>query len=254
MELAIAYPPPVPPPFLRPGDPFPPPTAADRNGLVAVTGEMTPDRLVEAYSAGIFPWFERERLFFWFCPHPRMVLLTDELRVSRSLRKTVARGAFEIRMDTAFREVVRECAAAPRDDEGTWISPAFVDAYGTLHDRGLAHSAEAWRGGILVGGLYGVSLGAAFMGESMFARESDASKVALVALVGQLRAWRFHFVDCQVHTEHLERFGASEWPRKRFLVLLEKAVAVPAAPGPWRLGGPSPIVPEGAAAREGEVE
>lgn len=237
----------MPPRFLRSGDPFPPPTAADRNGLVAVTAEMTPDRLVEAYAAGIFPWFERERLFFWFSPHPRMVLLPDELRVSRSLRKTLARGVFEIRMDTAFREVVRGCATAPRDEEGTWISPAFVDAYGALHDRGLAHSVEAWRDGILAGGLYGVSLGAAFMGESMFAREPDASKAAFVALVEQLRTWNFHFVDCQVHTEHLERFGAKERARRSFLHRLREALAVRARPGAWRLGGPSPIVPEGEA-------
>lgn len=237
----------MPPRFLRPGDPFPPPTAADRNGLVAVTGEMTPDRLIEAYSAGIFPWFERERLIFWFSPHPRMVLRPEELRVSRSLRKTLARGTFEIRADTAFRQVVHGCAAAPRDDEGTWISPAFVDAYGALHDRGLAHSVEAWREGDLAGGLYGVSLGAAFMGESMFAREPDASKAALVALVGQLRAWGFHFVDCQVYTPHLERFGAKECARRTFLHLLRDALAVRARPGAWRLGGPSPIVPEGEA-------
>jgi leucyl/phenylalanyl-tRNA--protein transferase len=237
----------VPPRFLRPGDPFPPPTSADGNGLVAVTEEMTADRLVDAYSAGIFPWFEREHLFFWYSPHPRMILLPEDLRVSKSLRKTLARGTFEIRVDTAFRAVVRGCATAPRDDEGTWISPDFVHAYGALHDRGLAHSVEAWREGSLAGGLYGVSLGAAFMGESMFAREGDASKAAFVALVGQLRAWGFHFVDCQVHTPHLERFGAKECARRSFLLRLRKALAVRAEAGPWRLGGPSPIVPEGEA-------
>jgi leucyl/phenylalanyl-tRNA--protein transferase len=232
----------VPIPLLRPGEPFPPGTRANREGLVAVTGVLSADRLVEAYSRGIFPWFERHRHFFWFCPHPRMVLFPDALRVSRSLRRTLARGTFEVRTDTSFREVVRHCASVPRADGSSWISPAFRRAYGDLHDRGLAHSVESWREGRLVGGLYGVSLGGAFMGESMFSLEPDASKVAFAVLVGRLREWGFHFVDCQVHTPHLERLGAVQVPRSRFLAMLRGALREPAAPGPWRMEGPSPIV------------
>jgi Leu/Phe-tRNA-protein transferase len=142
--------------------------------------------------------------------------------------------------------VMRECAIVPRQERSTWISPAFLETYGALHDRGLAHSVEAWREGRLVGGLYGVSLGAAFMGESMFSRETDASKVAFVRLMEELTRWGFVLVDCQVYSPHLESLGAMEWPREGFLRLLAEALGLRARPGPWRIGGPSPIVSEGA--------
>ena len=209
---------------------------------MAVTTELTAERLTEAYTRGIFPWFERHGHYFWFCPHPRMILLPGSLRVSRSLRKSLSRRGFEVRMDTAFREVTRRCASVPRADGSTWISAAFRHAYADLHDRGLAHSVETWREGELVGGLYGVSLGAAFMGESMFALETDASKVAFATLVERLSDWGFHFVDCQVHTAHLERLGAVEIPRARFLAMLREALRETAESGPWRIAGPSPIV------------
>ena len=222
--------------LIAPGRAFPHPREADEHGLLAVTTELTADRIVEAYTRGIFPWFERRGLVAWFSPDPRMVLLPEDLHIARTLRKTLARGAFEIRLDTAFAAVVKGCAVTPRTHErGTWIGPRFRDAYTELHERGLAHSAEAWRGGKLVGGLYGVALGRVFFGESMFAKEPDASKAAFASLVAQLRAWEFRMIDCQVYTEHLERLGAREWPRERFLHVLAEAVREPGRPGPWAL-------------------
>ena len=222
--------------LIVPGQAFPHPREADDDGLLAVTTELTADRIVEAYTRGIFPWFEKRGLVAWFSPDPRMVLLPDDFHVARSLRKTLVRARFEIRLDTAYSAVVKACASTPRKHErGTWIGPRFRDAYTELHERGLAHSAEAWRDGRLVGGLYGVALGGAFFGESMFAKEADASKAAFATLVAQLRAWSFRMIDCQVYTEHLESLGAREWPRDRFLGLLADSLRDPGRPGPWRL-------------------
>ena len=213
---------------------FPPPERGPRRGPIAVGGDLRPERLLLAYSMGIFPW-QGEPLH-WHSPDPRMVLLADELRVSRSLRRTIRRRPFRLTLDTAFAEVMTACATAPRPgQDGTWITPGMIDSYTELHRRGVAHSVEAWRGDALVGGLYGLSLGAAFFGESMFAREKDASKVAFVTLVERLRAWGIPLVDCQVHTEHLARFGAREWPRRDFLAALRAALDRPTRPGPWRL-------------------
>jgi leucyl/phenylalanyl-tRNA--protein transferase len=211
---------------------------ADEQGLIAVGGDLSPERLLEAYRRGIFPWPDRERgPLPWFCPDPRFVLYPSELRVSRSLRQRARSGRYEVRLDTAFADVVAACAAAPRPGQrGTWITRAMAAAYADLHALGWAHSAESWRGGRLVGGVYGVALGGAFFGESMFHRETDASKVALVALVGQLRRWGFRLVDCQMPTDHLARFGARAVPRARFLAELEDALALPDRPGSWRLG------------------
>jgi len=204
--------------------------------MVAVTSELTPDRIVEAYAQGVFPWFERRGLVAWFSPDPRMVLRPEELHVGRTLRKTLARGTFQIRLDTAFREVIVACARTPRRHEhGTWIGPRFIDAYVELHRQGLAHSAEAWSSGRLVGGLYGVSLGAVFFGESMFSKAPDASKVAFATLVSQLAAWGFSVIDCQIYSRHLASLGATEWPRERFLAALVPAVRRPGRTGPWRL-------------------
>ncbi|HSJ95526.1 MAG TPA: leucyl/phenylalanyl-tRNA--protein transferase, partial [Myxococcota bacterium] len=200
---------------------FPPPEEAEPSGLLAVGGDLRPERLLLAYSLGIFPWPLVERPLLWFSPDPRMVLVPAALRVSRSLAKTLRRGRYEVRLDTRFDEVVRRCADVPRRGEvGTWITPELAAAYRRLHELGFAHSAEAWEDGRLVGGLYGVSLGGAFFGESMFAHRTDASKAAFVTLVRQLAAWGFDLVDCQVHTEHLARFGAVEWPRAHFLTTL----------------------------------
>jgi len=195
---------------------FPAPDDAEPSGLLAVGGDLGTERLLLAYSMGIFPWYEDDLPILWHSPDPRMILLPGHLRVSRSLRKTLRDQSFEIRLDGDFEAVIRACARAPRDgQDGTWITDEMIDAYLRLFELGCAHSAEAWLDGELVGGLYGVSLGGCFFGESMFASRADASKVAFVALVEQLARWEFDLIDCQVHTDHLARFGATEWPRSR---------------------------------------
>lgn len=215
---------------------FPSPLEADEDGLLAVGGDLSPERLLLAYENGIFPWPHDGMPLLWFCPDPRMVLEPQSVRLSRSLRSRLRRGDLQITFDEAFGEVMRACASTPRPhEEGTWITPAMVAAYSQLHERGLAHSVEAWHEGRLAGGLYGVSLGSAFFGESMFCRVSDASKVALVTLVKQLAAWDFALVDCQMVTDHLSSLGAEPWPRERFLQTLKEAVAAPTRQGRWVL-------------------
>ncbi|MBW2493225.1 MAG: leucyl/phenylalanyl-tRNA--protein transferase [Deltaproteobacteria bacterium] len=215
---------------------FPDPEDADPSGLLAVGGDLGAERLLLAYSMGIFPWYEDGLPILWHSPDPRMVLLPDQLRVSRSLRKAQRGCDLEIRLDSDFEAVIRACARAPRDgQDGTWITDAMIDAYLRLFELGCAHSAETWQGDELVGGLYGVSLGGCFFGESMFARSANASKVAFATLVEQLARWEFDLIDCQVHTEHLARFGATEWPRSRFLEVLEKSLAKQTRRGRWQL-------------------
>jgi leucyl/phenylalanyl-tRNA--protein transferase len=212
---------------------FPPVDLAER-GLLAVGGDLSPERLVLAYSSGIFPWYDEEQPILWHSPDPRMVLRASSLRVSRSLRRVIRKQAYRLSLDTAFDRVIEACASTRRPGQrGTWITKEMKKAYGTLHRRGLAHSAEAWSGDRLVGGLYGVSLGAAFFGESMFAHAPDASKVAFVALVEQLQSWGIDLIDCQVHTEHLARFGAEEWPRDAYLRALRGALKQPTRQGRW---------------------
>lgn len=221
------------------------------NGLLAVGGDLRPERLVLAYSLGIFPWYEDGQPLLWHSPDPRMALLAGALRVPRSLRKTIRKGLYRVTLDAAFREVIEGCAAAKRPGQrGTWITADMKQAYTELHRRGLAHSVEAWREGRLAGGLYGVSLGAAFFGESMFARGPDASKVAFVTLVEQLRRWDIQLVDCQVYTDHLARFGAQEWPRRQYLAALRKALARPTRQGRWSFDEAG----EGQGATPGEAE
>ena len=215
---------------------FPPPFEADGDGLLAVGGDLSPERLLLAYESGIFPWPHEGLPLLWFSPDPRMVLQPQHVRLSRSLRARLRRGEIEVTFDQAFGEVMRACGSTPRQhEEGTWITPAMVDAYTKLHDRGLAHSVEAWHEGRLVGGLYGVSLGGAFFGESMFSQVSDASKVALVTLAQQLAAWDFALVDCQMVTEHLASLGAEAWPRDRFLETLKQSMTMPTRQGRWTL-------------------
>ena len=213
---------------------FPPPSHADESGLLAVGGDLSAERLILAYSQGIFPWYNEGRPVLWHSPDPRMVLWAPEIHVPRSLKKERKKCRFEVRMDTAFEEVIVQCAKVPRaDQEGTWITDEMVTAYVRLHALGLAHSVEAFAGERLVGGLYGVSLGKVFFGESMFSVENNASKVAFVSLVEQLLRWDINLIDCQVHTEHLERFGARLWKRERFLSALEEAVVKPTRQGAW---------------------
>jgi len=212
-----------------------PPVEEAENGLLAIGGDLLPERLLLAYSLGIFPWYGEDEPILWHSPDPRSVLRADEMLVPRSLRRTIRRAPFRLTLDTAFREVIEACAASPRPGEpGTWITVEMQEAYIELHRRGVAHSVEAWRDGRLAGGLYGVSLGAAFFGESMFHRESEASKVAFVVLVEQLECWGIRLVDCQVQTDHLARFGAHPWPRATYLQALDEALARPTRPGPWQ--------------------
>jgi leucyl/phenylalanyl-tRNA--protein transferase len=218
---------------------FPDPALAEPDGLLAVGGDLSPERLVAAYAAGIFPWYDAESPILWWSPDPRMVLLPRELHVARSLRRTLRAGRFEVRADHAFSRVIRRCAEAPRPGQrGTWITGAMVEAYVRLHRLGLAHSVEAWAGGELAGGLYGVSLGGAFFGESMFADRPDASKVAFVTLVEWLRGRGFDLVDAQVETEHLRRFGAREVPRREFMARLARSLRKPTLRGAWDLAAP----------------
>lgn len=216
---------------------FPPPEAATEEGIVAVGGDVSPERLVLAYGQGIFPWPVRGLPLLWFSPDPRFVLRPDRAHLSRSLKKRMRKGDYEVRADTAFDAVMDGCAAAPRPgQDGTWITGELRRGYANLHRLGYAHSIEAWHHGDLAGGLYGVSLGRVFFGESMFATRPDASKVAFATLLGQLVVWGFELVDCQVHTEHLSRFGAEHWPRRRFLRALREALGHPTRQGPWEIG------------------
>jgi leucyl/phenylalanyl-tRNA---protein transferase len=205
------------------------------NGLLAAGGGLSVRRLVEAYGRGCFPWFSEGEPVLWWSPDPRMVLVPGELHVPRSLLRRIRRGDISITADLAFADVMTACAE-PRDDQaGTWITEEMMAAYRALHIAGYAHAIEAWQDGLLVGGLYGVSLGRAFFGESMFTRVPDASKVALVTLVAQLRRWGFGLIDCQMKTEHLARFGAREIPRATFVRQLDVLVAQPPPPAPWRV-------------------
>ncbi len=223
--------------WLAADTPFPPLASAlaEPNGLLAAGGDLTPQRLVAAYSRGIFPWYSEGQPVLWWSPDPRMVLPVAEFRVARSLRKRVQAETFETRFDTAFRAVVDACARTPRPGQGgTWITPEMVDAYCELHRLGYAHSVESWRDGELAGGLYGVALGRVFFGESMFARVTDASKVALVALVAHLQRQGVPLVDCQQETAHLASFGARPVPRAQFARALAQLIHSTAPPAGWR--------------------
>jgi len=219
---------------------FPPVEAAlrDPNGLLAMGGDLSLERLLDAYRHGIFPWFSPGEPILWWSPDPRMVLEPDQIRVTRSLAKRIRNGGFELRVDSAFAEVMRACAMPREDDAGTWISPAMVAAYTRLFDAGYAHSVETWHEGVLVGGLYGVAIGRMFFGESMFSRMPDASKVALVRLARQLRQWGFGMIDCQMETAHLASLGARTMPRVVFTARLEELVNLPHLPGPWHFDAP----------------
>jgi len=222
-------------PWLRGDEPFPPVSKALKspNGLLCAGGDLAPGRLVEAYRHGIFPWFSEGDPILWWSPDPRMVLFPDELRISRSLRKTLARDVYETRVDSAFRAVMEACAAPRGPRGGTWIVPEMIDAYVRLHELGFAHSVESWRDGELAGGLYGIALGNVFFGESMFARATDASKVALARLVERLRARGCRVIDCQQATAHLASLGAREIPRSAFAQLLQESIQYPPGGERW---------------------
>lgn len=220
-----------------PADAFPPPQLALRepNGLLAAGGDLKPERVLAAYRRGIFPWYEEGQPILWWSPDPRAVLIPEDLRVSRSLRRTLAAGKLGVTADTAFADVIAACAAPRRYGGGTWITADVAAAYTELHALGWAHSFETWQDGALVGGLYGIAIGRVFFGESMFSRVSDASKVAFVRLVEHLRAHGFALIDCQVPSAHLESLGATDMPRGEFLAALAHLCEPAGTPGRWRL-------------------
>lgn len=213
-----------------------PPVEEAEHGLLAVGGDLSCARLLHAYAHGIFPWYSEGEPILWHSPDPRFVLTHESFRVPKRLERVVRSERYRITMDEAFHDVVEACASTPRAGQrGTWITTEMKSAYHELHHQGWAHSVEAWRNGELVGGLYGVSLGAAFFGESMFSRASDGSKVAFVKLMRQLAAWNITLIDCQVETSHLARFGAESWPRERYLTALRRAMRTPTRRGRWEL-------------------
>jgi leucyl/phenylalanyl-tRNA--protein transferase len=196
----------------------------DPNGLLAAGGDLTPKRLIDAYSKGIFPWFEQDQPILWWSPSPRAVLFPEKLHISRSLRKTLRKKIYHVTLDTAFTQVITACSQPRSYSDGTWITEDMIAAYIRLHELGYAHSVEAWRDGELVGGLYGIALGKLFFGESMFSRATDASKVAFVHLAKQLQIWNYKLIDCQVENPHLNSLGASLMPRHDFKTYLQRNV------------------------------
>jgi leucyl/phenylalanyl-tRNA--protein transferase len=215
---------------------FPPVESASPDGLLAVGGDLRPERLLEAYRHGIFPWYSDDQPILWWSPDPRIILFPDKIHTSRSLKRSLRPGLFSVTLDTCFLDVVQHCAG-PRPqypEGGTWITAEMLDAYTRLHELGYAHSVETWQGGQLVGGLYGVALGGAFFAESMFTRASDASKVALVSLVRQLQTWGFRIIDCQQASPHVMALGAEAIPRRKFLDRLTAALTLPDRRGRWQ--------------------
>ena len=216
--------------------PFPPVELAlrDPDGLLAIGGDLSVRRLTRAYSTGIFPWYSEDQPILWWSPDPRAVLFPQQLRVSRSLRKTLRRRSFTVSLDQSFGAVLRTCAAPRQRGGGTWITPAMIEAYDRLYEAGYGHSVEVWEGRRLVGGLYGVALGRVFFGESMFSHRPNASKVALVHLVRQLTNWNFGMIDCQVRSAHLTSLGAVDVHRREFMALLHRWCQLPGRRGRWR--------------------
>jgi len=213
---------------------FPPPALAREDGLLAVGGDLSVPRLLLAYQHGIFPWYSPGEPILWWSPNPRLVLFPEEFHLSKRLGRTIRQQVFSITFDTDFSGVINQCANLRLDDgEGTWLDEAMIRAYCKLHELGHAHSVECWREGKLAGGLYGVSLGAVFFGESMFSLVRDSSKVALAGLVERLKGWDFELIDCQVGTGHLQRLGAREIPGEEFSARLAQAVAKPSRQGRW---------------------
>ena len=222
--------------------PFPPPHRAmrDPNGLLAIGGDLSVTRLIRAYSSGIFPWFNPNEPILWWSPDPRAILAPSAFHTSHSLAKRIRQADFAVTMDCAFNEVLEGCGGARGARSDTWLGSDMKRAYAELHAIGLCHSVEVWRLGQLIGGLYGVSVGLVFFGESMFSRATDASKLALHYLARQLDAWRFTMIDCQISSAHLHRLGARDISRERFLAELKRAAAAPGRTGAWRFELPVP--------------
>ena len=222
------------PPLDGSADSFPDPRQATDEGLLAYGGDLSPKRLLSAYAQGIFPWFNADDPILWWSPNPRLVLYPDDFKISKSFRRVLRNGDYTVKFDHNFPAVIRACGQIPRPGQaGTWLHPQMQEAYIALHRQGYAHSVETYMDGKLVGGLYGIAMGKAFFGESMFALRSNASKIALAALRGVLGAKSYDFIDCQVETEHLVRMGASLIPRDRFLDELAHALTQPERIGSW---------------------
>jgi leucyl/phenylalanyl-tRNA--protein transferase len=218
-------------------DEFPPiETALDEpNGLLAAGGDLSAERLLNAYRQGIFPWFDDDQPILWWSPDPRAVLFTGDIHISRSLKKRFRRGEFQFSFDRCFSQVIDACGAPRSYTEDTWITDDMKNAYGELHQQGFAHSLEVWQDESLVGGLYGVSIGKLFFGESMFSRTTDASKAAFVVLAKQCEAWNFGLIDCQISNPHLSSMGASEISRQQFKSKLNEFINIPHLVAPWTL-------------------
>lgn len=215
---------------------FPPASHANEEGLLAVGGKLREDWLLTAYAQGIFPWYTIKDIIFWYSPDPRMVLFPDEVHIARSMRPMLNNPDYAFRLDSAFDHVIEICASIPRSGQpGTWIDPKIISAYKALHRIGMAHSAEIWYKGELVGGLYGVSIGAAFFGESMFSKISGGSKLALIRLSAWLRQKEFNIIDCQTYSQHLETMGGRLIPRKEFLNYIDSALLKPSLKGKWNV-------------------
>ncbi len=212
---------------------FPPVELSEQNGLLAVGGDLSPERLLAAYAQGIFPWFGEDEPFLWWSPDPRLVLFPEKLHVSRSMRQALSHDRFRVTYDRCFREVITACREHRKEEGGTWITRPMIDAYCRLHELGIAHSVEAWHDGGLAGGLYGVSLGACFFGESMFTRVSNASKVAFITLARALQARGFMLIDCQTDSRHLRSLGAEPIPRPAFIEMLTSALEKTTQCGDW---------------------
>ena len=214
---------------------FPDPNRAATDGLLARSSSLSTELLLDAYAHGIFPWFDSDdEAVLWWSPDPRAVMAPAALHISKSLAKRLKSGYYRVTVDSAFADVIAACAAPRQNQRGTWITPRMQEAYGRLHELGFAHSVEAWRGDELAGGLYGVSLGAMFFGESMFSRQPDASKVALAHLARQLQRWQFQLIDCQIMNDHLRSLGAQAMPRSQFLRLVANNREVETRYGAWR--------------------
>ncbi len=214
---------------------FPAVDKANEHGILAIGGDLSPERLLLAYSSGIFPWFSEDDPIIWWSPDPRFVMYPKDLKVSKSMAQVLKKQLFNITFDTNFRSVITACQTVRREGQGgTWITDSMLEAYCTLHDLGYAHSIEAWQNGDLVGGLYGVSLGKVFFGESMFAKVSNASKAAYITLVQKLQKLNFQIIDCQVYTEHLESLGAASIPRTLFIEQVSEALAEETIKGSWQ--------------------
>ncbi|MBI2382944.1 MAG: leucyl/phenylalanyl-tRNA--protein transferase [Gammaproteobacteria bacterium] len=220
----------------NPRQPFPSAQLAlrDPNGLLAIGGDLSVTRLIRAYSQGIFPWFNPDEPILWWCPDPRAILVPTEFHASRNLRRRLRADDYAVSLNRAFDDVLHSCGAPRLRSRGTWLGPEMKAAYAELHRHGFCQSVEVWRHGKLIGGLYGVSIGRAFFGESMFSRADDGSKIALYWLCRQLAAWRFEMIDCQISSAHLLSLGAVEWPRDRFLARLAQAVESGGRTGVWR--------------------